>query len=44
MKSVSVNQEQETLYVLQNSRLMQQIAGSIKTHAQASLNLECYKI
>lgn len=28
--------EQETLYVLQNNSLMQQIAGSIATHAQHS--------
>jgi antitoxin YefM len=27
-------QEQETLYVLQNTNLMQQIANSMKTHAQ----------
>lgn len=27
-------QEQETLYVLQNDSLMQQIADSMKTHAQ----------
>ena len=28
--------EQETLYVLQNSSLMQQIADSMKTHTQGS--------
>lgn len=28
--------EQETLYVLQNNSLMQQIADSMKTHAQGS--------
>ncbi|TAN47404.1 MAG: type II toxin-antitoxin system Phd/YefM family antitoxin [Methylococcaceae bacterium] len=28
--------EQETLYVLQNTRLMQQIDAALKTHAQAT--------
>ena len=41
-------QEQETLYVLQNNSLMQQISDSMKTHAQGGgyspTNKELYEI
>jgi len=34
MSAEDWEREQETLYVLQNSSLMQQLAESVKTHAE----------